>query len=203
MIELPFALRPVSGISDIDLERYINAFRSAAVEKDLTKSQKKSLRLSAYAGRVTMLSAGHLQHFLRQHGIGSEQADGENLADHLEDTLPQQFDDEIIKPALPSKIYAASTSKRILIVGSCPELAEDRQIIREVVASFYGVKNKPENWPPNRIPNGYELVSTSHKSSDDVIELAQTTLGRQAIFDSTIIAYHPLSIDMVSVNDFS
>jgi hypothetical protein len=197
MIELPFALRPVLGMPDSEVTRFMATFGRAAERRDFSKGERRSLMLNKYAGRVTLLGTGHLQHFLRAHGIKPEQADGEELADHLEDTLPPRFDECITKPVLPSEVFVAGDRKRALLIGVCPELVEERQLIRGAIASFYGVQPTPDSWPRNDLPGGYEIAYTSHVWSDDVIDLAQTTLRGQVAGRPREVTYHPLAIDMV------
>lgn len=202
MISLFHAGREVSG-APADAFRHLHTeFQRLADEEGFSKNEKKSLIPNKYGNRVALLSVGHLQYFFRTNEIVVSQSDIAGLCDYLDEVLPEQFDDPIIKPALPGSIEVLSEKKRALVIAQCDDLSTERNTIQNAISSFFGKHvSVPEGWPTKQLPTGYEIASTSHEWSDDVIDLAKIALERTPLFRDMYITYEPADITMVPIKE--
>lgn len=195
--------RKISGIPTDAFTHLHKEFNSLAKEEDFSRPEIQSLVPNPYGSRVTLLSAGNLLRFFRVNELIVSQSQMDDLCDYLEDSLPDQFDDPIIQPILPESIKALSERKRALLIGNCVELSNERSLIRDTVSSFFKVNPvaSPESWPSNPPQDGYEFAFTSHRYSNDVVELASRALYNVPLFCDAQVTYEPIDIVIASIEE--
>jgi hypothetical protein len=183
MIELPRIDRHIS-----DLPR--DAYNEVRQEQEMGRANKRR-------DRVSLLPSGHLNHFMRTHGIPPHQEIIDELCDHLDATLPETFDEPIVTPALPPTVYRASELRRGILIGQTSRLPEEQDIIRKAVEDFFEQPVTEKSWPTTVTTPGYEVASFMHRNMAErmaalACEAIQTTMPEDAT-----ITYEPVSIKMV------
>lgn len=193
--------REISGIPTDAFTHLYKEFNNLAGVEGFSKHERQSLVPNPYGSRITLLSAGNLLRFFRVKELIVNQSQMDDLCDYLEDSLPDQFDNPVIQPILPGSIKMLGERKRALLVGNCVELSNERALIRDTVNSFFKVDSNPESWPSNPPQVGYEFAFTSHRHSDDVIELASRALHDIPLFCEMQVTYEPVDISMTPIRE--
>lgn len=201
MIHLPSMNREVSGIPTDAFTHLYTEFHNLAKVEDFSNHEVRSLVPNNYGSRIALLSVGNLIRFFRTNKLIVDQSQMDDLSDYLEDSLPDRFDDPILQPMLPGSIKMLSGRKRALLVGNCVELSDERALIRETVSSFFKIGSNPDSWPSNPPQDGYEFAFTSHRHSDDVIELASRALTNIPLFCEMQATYEPIDMRMTPIEE--
>jgi hypothetical protein len=200
MIEVPGLVRDITGVPAGSFFRFEKGFNTLAKAEGLSPTLAAELKASKYAGRLTLLSTGHLLYFLRAIGATVDQKLADDIADHLDAKRPKQFDEELIVPALPALVTPTGKRKRVLVLAARDRFARERAIVRKLVGNFFGVKEGAEDlWPDDsKLPTGYELASISHPQSDEVMGVALSAIESDPFFMSMCVTYEDAVIEFAA-----
>lgn len=179
-------------------------FDSLARNANYSRGEKKSLQPVKYNRTVRLLSTGYLMHFHRANDLPLDGKVGEELADYLDETLPDAFDRPLVVPTFPLRLVIDGDRHRILTLGVTEVIHEERAETRAAIAKFYaGKRLRTDSWLSKVHPNGYEFAHTNHEFSDDVADLAVDALQLTEAHLPKNIIYQPAVIDRVDRINYS
>lgn len=195
MLEVPKLSRDLNVDLTSAFPKIYEKVRVQGIKEGFSKHEIRSLKLCRNIGSVTLLSAGHIQHFLRNHNIQPNQNTLDDLADFLEDELPHSFDTPVTVTTLPTNVKEVR-SKRILVLGEHEQFDEERLITRNLIERYFDADEEYQ-WPASHFPNGCEFAQTAHSWSDDIMDLTQQVIETNAHMLPTTLSYQPIVIDMM------
>lgn len=199
--KIPSVVRNIRGLTPGALKHFGYNFGIEADKEGFTKSEKKSLKLNRFAGRIALLRAGHLEHYLRASDISITHEDAYDLANHLESNLPRTARATLFAPATPSSVTVLSEARRALVLGNVPGVEHEISAVRHLVEDFFEIEASELSWPSVVTPTGCEYATSRGPISDDVIDLAKEIVDHDRLFERMTLTYSPAKIEMVNASD--
>lgn len=198
---IPAVVRSIDGIPSKTLNQIQIDYNNLAIKEGFNKPERRRMKINKFAGRISLVRAGHLEHFLRANDLSITQGDAYDLAEHIYNQHSHELSSSIDAPALPTKIDIISDEVRALVLGSNESLRSGEPAVKTLVEDFFGVDPSPNSWPKIQVPAGCELATTRGPYSDDLIDLVQTATESQRLLTRATLTYSPLSIEMVEASD--
>jgi hypothetical protein len=87
---------------------------------------------------ATVFSSDELVALQQAYGLPAERQDVEELAEHLDRTLPESVDDRLRAATLPAVIYHDKNVQHFTL-GAGGLIMEERQLVLDAIADFYGL----------------------------------------------------------------
>lgn len=201
MLQIPALVRNIDGIPPDAFTQFQMDLNTRANKEGFSPTEKKSLKYNRFSGRVGILRAGSLEHFLRNNDLAVTQDDADDLTQTLNKKMPHTCRETFLVPALPSTTERINIGKRALVLGFLPLLSDEVDGIKNIIENYFEVSPSATNWPSVTIAAGCDYASTGHQYSDDVIDLAKEVMDTQKSFRNIRLRYAPVHIEQVAASD--